>query len=113
LANKPKYAGNVSGRDLGLIAHRLLAPQDRERHALLLKEPRGHGGRPGPLVLRQRKIAMLESHFRAIARQQFLIEHHPEIGAVRALQVFIDDHAHRAVGLAFHQMNLSHCRRRR
>ena len=50
--------------------------------------------------------------FIGVARQNLLVHHAPEISAIRALQVFIDDDAHGAMGLPFDQWLLSGRRER-
>src|SRR5260370_25672298 len=47
---------------------------------------------------------MLEAHRGGVAGKKFLVEHAAETGAVRALQIFVNDHVHRALLRAFHQM---------
>src|SRR5437870_3660220 len=50
---------------------------------------------------------MNEGGFIGVARQNLLVHHAPEIRAIRALQVFIDEDAHGALGLPFDQWLLS------
>src|ERR1035437_7509807 len=68
---------------------------------LLGEEPRRDSRAPRPGVLGQRKIAVKELHPVAVLRKNPLVQHHPEVGAVRALQILIDNHTHRAARAAF------------
>src|SRR5271157_4785793 len=79
-----------------------MAPVFQAELCVFLGEvPRRDGRAPRPGVLGQRKIAMHELHPVAVLGQDLLVHHHPEVGAVRALQVLINDHTHRTARAAF------------
>jgi len=55
-------------------------------------------------VLGQRKIPVLEPNRGGVTRQKLRLEHGVEDGAIRALQILVNEDTHRTLRRAFHQM---------
>ena len=90
--------------DLAQVHQRIFPVREAEARLILFKESRCDGGFARPGVFGEWKIAMLEPDRRRVVRKQFLIQHYAEIRAIRALEIFIDHHSHRALRRAFDQM---------
>src|ERR1035437_2246925 len=88
---------------LAVGRHSMAPVLEAELRVLLGEEARRNGRAPRPGVLGQRKIAMNEIHPLAVFGKDPLVQRRREVGAVRALQILVDDDTHRAAGAAFDQ----------
>ncbi len=85
----------------GLAPHGVVAVFQAQRGFAVGEKAGGDGGAARPDVFGEREIAVDERNLCGIEREKALIHHAMKFGAIGALEIFVDDDAHGAIGEAF------------
>src|SRR6266849_2290698 len=92
------------GLNLTQVGHGVLAEGQAQSGRNFLEIARGDGRFARPGVFSEREIAVLERHLGGVSRKKLLVHHAAEIGAIRTLQILVNNNPHGALRGALRQV---------